>query len=79
MDSAGKSSVSPRRLLENLASDAKAGAQARASAARTLAEMDGFLGRHQTRPDRTADLPVEELSRTELMAELARLRSRVLS
>lgn len=61
-------------LLAGLAGDPNAGAAARASAARTLAEIQGLLGKHQAKPDRTANLPIEELSRQDLVQELARLR-----
>jgi hypothetical protein len=47
---------------------------AKASAIRTLAEMQGLLGRHQQAPDRGQDTPVEELDRAGLVAELSRLR-----
>jgi len=47
---------------------------AKASAIRTLAEMQGLLGRHQQAPDRGQDTPVEELDRPGLVAELSRLR-----
>jgi hypothetical protein len=71
--------VSIKRLLENLALDPNAGAQSRVAAARTLAEINGLTGRHQPKPDRTNDMPIDELSREELVLELARLRSRVAS
>ena len=57
--------------------DPSAGAQARVSAARTLAEIQGLVGRHQARPDRASETPVDELSREDLVLELSRLRSRV--
>jgi hypothetical protein len=50
-------------------------ANARASAARTLAEMDGHIGRHQAAPDRTASTPLAALSRADLVGELERLRA----
>jgi hypothetical protein len=65
--------------LVGLMQDQNAGAQARASAARTLAEIKGLLGRHQAKPDRTRDTPLDEMSRDELVQELGRLRSRVAS
>ena len=71
--------VGVRGTLASLARDPKATGTARASAARTLAEMDGLIGRHQTRPDRAAGLPVEDLSRADLIAELSRLRARCMS
>jgi len=69
--------VSIERLLSDLATDPNAGAQARVAAARTLAEIKGLTGRHQPKPDRTGETPVDELSRDELVSELSRLRSRV--
>lgn len=77
-DAGGISNVSTRNLLLSLATDPNAASNARASAARSLAEMDGLIGRHQTKPNQTADVPVEELSRDELARELARLRARCL-
>ena len=68
------SGLSARYILQNIAEDPKAGAQARASAARALAEMDGSLGRHAPPPVRdTTD--VASLSRGELVQELERLRA----
>jgi len=53
-----------------------ASATARAAAARTLAEIDGLIGRHSQAPvDRAVSLPIAVLSRPELERELARLRS----
>ena len=69
--------VSVEAALADLIRDPSAGAQARASAVRTLAEIRGLLGRHQARPDRASETPVDELSREDLVLELARLRSRV--
>jgi hypothetical protein len=48
---------------------------ARATAARTLAEMDGMIGKHQEAPDRTAGKEEVALSRDELQQELDRLRA----
>src|SRR5262245_55546840 len=52
-------------------------ASARVSAARTLAEMDGLLGKHSLAPDRDNTAPIEALSREDLTRELARLREAV--
>ena len=61
-----------RAILDN----PEANAPAKASAARTLAEIEGRIGRHQQAPiDRTGDRPVSALSRVELERELARLRT----
>jgi len=68
------SRLSARYILQDIAEDPKAGAHARASAARALAEMDGSLGRHAPPPVRdTSD--VASLSRGELVQELERLRA----
>lgn len=62
-------------LLRSLANDPDAGAAARASAARTLAEIEGRIGRHAPPPERqTTDVAV--LTRAELVRELERLRAR---
>jgi Tfp pilus assembly protein FimT len=68
----GFSSV--RAQLTGILADPNAPAATRGQAARTLAEMDGLIGRHQAAPDRAGDVPPAELSRAELVAELARLR-----
>jgi len=62
-----------RKTLQTIADDATAPAAARVQAARTLAEMDGRIGRLQ----RTADgpRPVRDLTRAELEAELVALRA----
>lgn len=59
-----------REVLDNPTSSP----QARASAGRTLAEMDGLIGRHQAAPDRGAVTPLGQLSRADLESELHRLR-----
>ena len=63
-----------RAALTKLMNDPETIGSARASAARTLAEMDGMIGRHQTAPERNASIPVHALSRTDLERELTRLR-----
>ena len=73
-DRGGQRQVYVRAALERILADPTAPPAARSTAARTLAEMDGLIGRHQRAPDRTRDTPVESLSRTELEAELGRLR-----
>lgn len=50
-------------------------AAAKVNAARTLAELEGQLGRHQSAPDRGTTSPLSTLSRGELMGELERLRT----
>jgi hypothetical protein len=64
-----------RAQLERMIADPNMAANARASAARTRAEMDGHIGRHQQAPDRTLSAPVAGLSRADLVAELERLRA----
>ena len=61
-----------REVLDN----SKAPPQARAAAGRTLAEMEGLIGKHQAPPNRGASQPVGQLSRTELELELSRLRTK---
>lgn len=64
-----------RKQLETLAKSPQAPAAARVTAARTLAEIDGLIGKHQQPPDRLASSQLHELSRAELSAELERLRA----
>lgn len=61
-------------ILRALAADTAMPAAARASAARTLAEMQGSIGRHAPPPPRH-DVDVAQLSRAELVQELERLRA----
>jgi hypothetical protein len=64
------------RALRKILSDSEATGAARASAARTLAEMAGAIGRHQLAPvDRAQEARVSLLKRDELERELARLRT----
>jgi hypothetical protein len=63
-----------RRVLSELLADPSAPPAAKASATRTLAEMDGLIGRFQQAPDRARDVPAHALSRADLVTELARLR-----
>ena len=65
-----------RAKLLKVMDNPKASPQAQASAGRTLAEMDGLIGRHQTAPNRGASQPVGQLSRADLEQELARLRDK---
>lgn len=82
-DKAGKRVTNPRtnaryavrKQLENLAKSPQAPAAARVTAARTLAEIDGLIGKHQQPPDRLSTSQLHELSRIELVAELERLRA----
>ena len=62
-------------LLEQIARDTDAPAASRAAAARAVLEVQGMLGRHQVAPgEAAASRPLSEASRSELEAELARLR-----
>jgi hypothetical protein len=65
-----------RAQLQRLVSDDNCPAHARASAARTLAELDGLIGKHQQAPERNASAAIEGLSRSDLVAELERLRAK---
>ena len=73
--------ISPRydvaAKLEEILDNPKASPQSKAAAGRTLAEMAGLIGRHQSAPDRGDTVPVGALSRAELEAELARLRDKL--
>jgi hypothetical protein len=51
-----------RRVLSELLADPSAPPAAKASATRTLAEMDGLIGRFQQAPDRARDVPDQECS-----------------
>ena len=62
--------------LRNLLKDKNIPASARVTAARTLAEIEGLVGRFQPPPERI-DKPVSALSRDELVSELERLRTLV--
>jgi hypothetical protein len=64
-----------REQLEQLVADPKTTSNARASAARTLAEIDGLIGKHQAQPPRDETVSLDALSREELINELARLRA----
>lgn len=50
-------------------------ASARVTAARTIAEIDGQIGRHQSAPDKGTSAPLSSLSRDQLQDELTRLRT----
>jgi hypothetical protein len=63
-----------QQALVEIASDPDAPSAARASAARTLLEMEGAIGRNQTPPSVTEDRPLSSLSRADLEAELSRLQ-----
>lgn len=67
MDNKGLVVFSLRQILI----DAGASAAAKASAARTLAEIEGVLGRHAS-PPKDASKPLASMTREELEAELAK-------
>src|SRR3954465_3019784 len=71
----GTGNVYLQRTLQALILDPTTPPVAKASAVRTLGEMQGLLGRHQQAPDRGQDTPVEALDRASLLAELLRLRA----
>ena len=68
--------VDPAQALRSILASKAAPAAAKATAARTLAELEGRIGKHQQAPiDRLAESRVSLLSRGELERELARLRA----
>jgi len=66
--------LSAREILLSITQDEQASAHARASAARSLAEIDGSIGRHAPPPVRDA-ADIASLSRGDLVHELERLRA----
>jgi hypothetical protein len=65
--------------LERLAENENASGQARVSAARTVLEVQGIIGKHARDPaDEAAERPVGLLSRAGLERELVRLRRSVM-
>lgn len=60
-------------ILQTIVQDDTAPAATRAQAARTLAEMQGLIGRHSKPQDDAAEIAPAKLSRDQLRAELARL------
>lgn len=63
--------------LRDVLSDDRSPASAKVFAARTLAEMDGLIGKHQAAPSNVPTAPLASLSREQLTGELARLRTAV--
>ena len=63
--------------LKLILDDPNGSTASKASAARTLAEIEGLIGRHQQAPARTQDKGLGELTRAELVQELERLRALV--
>ena len=66
-----------RARLTELIEKTDISAMARVSAARTLAEMDGMIGKHQAAPSSVPTAPIASLSRDQLVRELERLRGLV--
>jgi len=64
--------------LRQIAKSRKAPANARASAARTLLELQGKLGRHSSKP-RDQNKSLSSMSRAELVHELELLRAQLRS
>lgn len=61
-------------VLREIMRDPEAPAAARGAAARTVLEVIGAIGRHAAPPPATDDRPLSTLTRSELDAELRRLR-----
>jgi len=61
--------------LRNLLENKQLPASARVTAARTLAEIEGLIGRHQSAPEKGTTAPLSSLSRDQLQDELTRLRT----
>lgn len=75
-DSGGGLRYGPaREALQKVLRDRRSPASARVFAARTLAEMDGQIGKHQAAPSTVPEAPLSGLSRAELASELSRLRA----
>lgn len=66
--------ANPARELTLILENPSFPAAARVQAARTLAELEGRIGRHQAAPERDSR-PIAALSRDELIGELDRLRT----
>jgi hypothetical protein len=64
-----------RAELEKLSRDRRAPASARVTALRTIAELDGHIGRLQSQAQDTSDAPLSTMTREQLENELVRLRA----
>jgi hypothetical protein len=73
-DTAETSSYGVFEPLQALLADPETPASAKVNAARTIAEMQGLIGRHQSEPERAAP-SLSVLSRDQLVAELEHLRT----
>lgn len=74
-DQLSRASFAVREQLKALLSAADTPAAAKVNAARTLAEIEGLIGRHQSAPERGTTNPLSSLSRQALEDELNRLRT----
>jgi hypothetical protein len=63
--------------LEKLSRDRRAPASARVTALRTIAELDGHIGRLQSQAQDVSDSPLSTMTREQLENELVRLRATV--
>ena len=61
--------------LEKLSRDRRAPASARVTALRTIAELDGHIGRLQSQAQDVSDSPLSTMTREQLENELVRLRA----
>jgi hypothetical protein len=64
-----------RTELEKLSRDRRAPASARVTALRTIAELDGHIGRLQSQAQDVSDSPLSTMTREQLENELVRLRA----
>jgi hypothetical protein len=64
-----------RTELEKLSRDRRAPASARVTALRTIAELDGHIGRLQSQAQDVSDSPLSTMTREQLENELIRLRA----
>lgn len=64
-----------RSELEKLSRDGRAPASARVTALRTIAELDGHIGRLQSQAQDVSDSPLSTMTREQLENELIRLRA----
>jgi len=72
-----RASYAVSRQLQDLLKNEDLPASARVTAARTLAEIEGLIGRHQPAPVQGTTAPLSSLSRDELIGELERLRTAI--
>ena len=70
-----KKESATRVELEKLSRDRRAPASARVTALRTIAELDGHIGRLQSQAQDVSDSPLSTMTREQLENELVRLRA----